>query len=249
MFDKTTKGGSMDVVEHYRALVKNSETVFDTLISDKGACEAFVASHNFILDFDALRTAISERPEVVVLDSAAKEYQFALFALATGQYRHAFGGLRLSFELMLATIQFSAHEIDYRLWASDSKDINWNSLKDPQSGVFSTNFIRAFNPAFSEHGKQYSAIAEAVYRECSEFVHGNASTHAMLPSEINFQNEAFASWHQKATIMRLAFIFGYAARYVNYIDRKSIELIEPILLDVLGNLQPIQALFSQPAKV
>lgn len=239
----------MDVLEHYRGLVKNSASVFEVLSADKAASEALIASHNYILDFDALRTAISERPEVVVLDSAAKEYQFALFALATGQYRHAFGGLRLSFELMLATLQFSAHEIDYRLWANDSKDINWNSLKDLQTGVFSTNFIRAFNPAFSEHGKQYSAIAEVVYRECSEFVHGNASTHAMLPSEIKFQNEAFSSWHQKASIMRLAFIFAYAARYVNYIDKKSTDLIEPILIEVLGNLQPIQALFSQSAKV
>ncbi|MET3915945.1 hypothetical protein ABID97_002727 [Variovorax sp. OAS795] len=239
----------MKILEHYRALIKNSADVFETLCSDKDACGAFVASHNYILEFDALRTAIAERPEVVVLDSAAKEYQFALFALATGQYRHAFGGLRLSFELRLATLQFSAHEIDYRQWASDSKDINWNSLKDAQNGVFSINFIRAFNPAFAEHGKQYSAIAEAVYRECSEFVHGNAGTHAMLPSEINFQNEASASWHQKASIMRLAFTFAYAARYINYIDKKSTDLIEPILIDVLGNLQPIQALFSQPAKV
>ncbi|TKC90967.1 hypothetical protein FAZ69_06255 [Trinickia terrae] len=202
-------------------------------------------SHNYLLDYDAIKLAIAERPEASVLDSAVKEYQFALFALVSGQYRHAFGGLRLFFELMLATVQFSAHEIDYRMWVKDSKDINWNALKDVQSGVFSVNFIRAFNPEFSDSAKQYLAIAEVVYRECSEFVHGNAGTHSMLPSDITFQEKAFFSWHEKAATMRLAIIFAFSARYLNYVTKEATDRMEPIITDVLGNLPPVQAIFSQ----
>ncbi|QGW77010.1 hypothetical protein GPJ81_10085 [Pseudomonas alkylphenolica] len=236
----------MDVVQYYRELIQNSNTVLGAMIEANGT-EALTASHNYLLDYDALKMAIADRPEAAVFDSAVKEYQFALFALASGQYRHAFGGLRLFFELMLATVQFSAHEIDYRMWAKDSKDINWSALKDSQTGVFATNFIRAFNPDFSDCGKQYLAIAEAVYRECSEFVHGNAGTHAILPTDITFQNDVFCSWHNKATTMRLAIIFAFSARYLNYVDRDATERMEPIITDVIGDLPPVRAIFAQPS--
>jgi hypothetical protein len=237
----------MNVVDHYRALIKNTDIVLEMMVNVSGASEALTASHNYILDYDALKLAITDRPESPVLDSAVKEYQLALFALVSGQYRHAFGGLRLFFELMLATVQFSAHEIDYRMWAKDSKDINWNALKDTQSGVFSANFIRAFNPEFSDSAKQFLAIAEAVYRECSEFVHGNAGTHTIIPSDIRFQEEIFLSWHQKAATMRLAIIFVFSARYLNYVTKEAADRLEPIITDVLGNLPPVQAIFSQPS--
>lgn len=237
----------MDVLEHYRALFRNSEVVLAEMVGANGA-EALITSHNYLLDFDDIKMAIKDRPEAAVLDSAVKEYQFALFALVSGQYRHAFGGLRLFFELMLSTVQFSAHEIDYRMWAKDAKDINWSALKDPQVGVFAKNFIRAFNPEFSECGKQYMAIAEAVYRECSEFVHGNAGTHVILPLDIAFKKEAFFSWHDKAKTMRLAIIFAFSARYLNYVSREAMERMEPMITDVIGDLTPVQAIFAQSAQ-
>lgn len=238
----------MDVIGHYRALLENSNSVLEVMVGSNAASETLIRSHNYLLDYDALKMAIAERPEAVVLDSAVKEYQFALYALVLGQYRQAFGGLRLFFELMLSTVQFSAHELDYRLWAKDSKDINWGSLIDVQSGIFSTNFIRAFNPGFSDNGKQYLSIAVAVYRECSEFIHGNAGTHATLPSKIVFQQEAFFNWHEKATTMRLVIMFVFSARYLNYITKDARDLMEPIITDLLGHLPPVQEVFSQPSE-
>lgn len=192
-----------------------------------------------------MKSAITNRPEVSVLNAAVKEYQFALFALATGQYRHAFVGLRLFFELMLVTIQFSAREIDYRMWERGSKDINWSALKDSQSGIFSASFINAFNSEFSESSKQYSAIAEAVYRECSEFVHGNAVTHLSLPADISFDRDSYFSWHQKSETMRIVIIFAFSARYLNYIEASAMEAMEPVILDAIGHLPVTQAIFSK----
>lgn len=238
----------MDIVNYYRLLVDNVKAVMDDMGKCSGATEALAASHNHLLDYEIWKVAIADRPEVKMVESAVKEYQFSLFALASGQYRHAFGGLRLFFELMLAAVQFSAHEIDYRLWSRGSKDINWSALKDLQSGVFSANFIRAFNPDFSDHGKQYQAIAENVYRECSEFVHGNAGTHVTLPSDIRFQEEAFSSWHEKAATMRLVIVFAFSARYLNYVNKDATDRLEALVLDALGTLGVVQSIFSKPAK-
>lgn len=239
--------GGMNIVDYYRSLVDNVKTAMDDMGKCNGAAEALAASHNHLLDYDIWKIAIADRPEVKMVESAVKEYQFSLFALASGQYRHAFGGLRLFFELMLAAAQFSAHEIDYRLWSRDSKDINWSALKDLQSGIFSVNFIRAFNPDFADHGKQYQAIAENVYRECSEFVHGNAGTHATLPSDIRFQEAAFSSWHEKAATMRLVIVFAFSARYLNYVNKDATDRLEALVLDVLGTLPVVQSIFSKPS--
>jgi hypothetical protein len=214
------------------------------MLQNPDAVEALTVSHNYLIDFGVMKSAIINRPEASVFDAAAREYQLALFALSIGQYRHAFVGLRLFFELMLATVQFSAHEIDYRLWKKDGKDINWSLLKDSQTGIFSANFINAFNPGFSDNSKQYIAIAEAVYRECSQFVHGNAGTHQSLPAEISFNKEVFIEWHEKAKTMRLLIIFAFSARYLNHIGVDAMNAIEPVVLDVIGHLSAVQAIFS-----
>jgi len=235
----------MDVIAYYRSLLKKSEGILESVNIDEEQRSLLTAAHNYLLDFDSLKIAISERPEVAVFDAAVREYQFALYALVSGHYRHAFSGLRLFFELILASIQFSAHEIDYRMWATDSKDINWSALKSPDSGIFSANFIRAFNPDFCSFSKQYLAIAEIVYRECSEFVHGNASTHLVLPFDIAFQKEIFNMWHQKAATMRLVVIFCYSARYLNYISNETKDGLEHVIVESLGNLAPVQAIFTK----
>ncbi|MGI3106609.1 hypothetical protein ACRRRU_03595 [Dickeya fangzhongdai] len=237
----------MDVINNYRKLLDNSKIIFDDMIAESGS-EYLISSHNYLLDYDKFKIAISNRPEVAVLDLAVKEYQFSLFALAAGQYRHAFGGLRLFFELMLSTVQFSAHEIDFRMWNKDEKDINWSSIISSENGVFSKNFIRAFNPDFSENGRQYLAIAERVYRECSEFVHGNATTHKRLPLDLKFHKETFNLWHEKSTTMRLVIIFALSARYLNHIGVEEMNTIEPVVIDALGNLKSVQEIFSKPLK-
>ncbi|EPY7082118.1 hypothetical protein ACXEH0_002666 [Klebsiella variicola] len=234
----------MDVVGNYNLLFDQSKGVFNTML-DKVGSKSLVTSHNYLLDYDKLMVAINDRPEAAVLVVAVKEYQFALYALCSGQYRYAFGGLRLFFELMLSVVQFSAHEIDFHLWSKDKKDINWATLKNQENGIFSNNFIRAFNPDLAGSGKQYAAIAESVYRECSEFIHGNALTHQNLPNDISFHEEAFSEWHKKSSIMRLAIIFAFSSRYLNHIDQQKMIIIEPVIMDVLGHLQPIQDAFSK----
>ncbi|KFX24640.1 hypothetical protein KP24_06180 [Pectobacterium atrosepticum] len=234
----------MDVVKNYNFLFDQSKRVFDEMLSKLGH-QDLLTSHNYLLDYDKLLAAINDRPEAAVLNLAVKEYQFALYALCSGQYRYAFGGLRLFFELMLSVVQFSAHEIDYHLWSKNKKDINWTALKNTENGIFSINFIRAFNPELADSGKQYSAIAESVYRECSEFVHGNALTHQNLPEGISFHEEAFSAWHKKSSIMRFAIIFAFSSRYLNHIEPQKMLIIEPVIMDVLGHLQPIQYAFSK----
>jgi len=238
----------MDIPAFYREIQGQSSSVQESIFNEAESLVKLTQLHNFMLDYENLKSVIANRPESDVVSAAIKEYQLALFSLTVGQYRHAFGGLRLFFELMTSTIQFSAHEIDLRLWSKGEKDINWSALINAETGVFSVNFIKAFNPELSENTKQFRAIAEKIYRECSEFVHGNAITHKSLPERIIFNREIFLSWHQKAESIRVVIAFIFAARYLTHIDPAAAKVVEPTFIDIIGHLPAIQAIFSEPPK-
>jgi len=153
--------------------------------------------------------------------------------------------LRLSFELALASIQFSANELNLRQWMQGGRDINWQSIISSDDGVFSINFVRAFNPSLAEDSRQYRTIAEKVYRECSEYVHGNALTHKHLSDKIEFVEDVFLDWNTKAESMKLCIVFAFSARYLSFYPKETRKQFEPIIVDILGHLDAIRALFTE----
>lgn len=209
------------------------------------AAEQFCDCHNFCSDLEKWITLHESRPEVEVLKAALHEYQFSLLALVQGQYRQAYMALRLSFELALASIIFSANEFEFRMWLKGERDINWQALINADTGVFSKNFIRAFNAEMADESSQYRTIAEKVYRECSEYVHGNAFTHTSLPYEIDFIDEVFSDWQAKAKNIRLCVTFAFSSRYLLFYPREARGEIESVVMETLSHLDSIRALFSK----
>ena len=211
---------------------------------DKEAISAFTRSHNFIPDYELLRNVIKGRPEAKVLTFAIREYQFALYAVAAGNYRHAFISLRLFFELSLSTIHFSASEIKYRKWLAKIDDIAWAALIDRENGIYSVSFISAFNQELAPSGRQYAALAEKVYRECSEHVHGNFHTHPTDDTPIAFEKSTVMAWNGLSETVRLCILFAYAARFLKLLPLEDRNKLEPIMLESLGELLAIQGLYT-----
>src|ERR1700745_3163024 len=83
-------------------------------------------SHNFVAELDEWLRVLASRPEAELFKAALREYQYSLLAVVQGQYRQAFMALRLSFELLLAAVHFSANELSLRLWSLGRKDIVWS---------------------------------------------------------------------------------------------------------------------------
>jgi hypothetical protein len=233
------------VTDHYLGLVERSRKLVGDMAADHDALLAFTRSHNFSADFELLRDAIGARPEARVFTLAIREYQFALYALVAGTYRHAFISLRLFFELSLATIYFSASEFKYRQWLGNAADIIWAALLDQNNGVYAVAFISAFNPELSSDGKQYSALADKVYRECSEHVHGNIHTHPENDAPLVFSREKVLAWNSLAESVRLCIVFAYAARFLKLMPQEDRNKLEAPILESLGTLAPIQALFNR----
>jgi len=234
----------MTVADHYRGLAQRGRFLVDAMCDDGVSLAAQTKSHNFIADFELLRLVIAQRPEAEVLQAAMTEFQFSLYALSIGSYRHAFSSLRLTFELLLAAIYFSAYEIKLRKWMANGEDIVWKSLIDKENGIFANNFIAAFFPELRTEGAAFRAMAETVYRECSEYVHGNYHTHRSIDPEREFDAKLFSEWHDRADTMRLAFIFAFAARYLYLLPRAEKNRIEAIVVESLGGLAPVQDIYS-----
>ena len=196
---------------YYKRLHDACGDVFRTSFLSEHA-DLHASSHSFISDLGKWHSLIADRPESTMLRPAISEYQFSLLAVVQGQYRQAFMALRLSFELLLGTVHFSGNEFQLRLWMKGKRDLVWNTIIDAQSGIFSKDFVGAFYAELVQEATHYRAIAETVYRECSEYVHGNALTQSTVEAHVSFQPTVFAEWHTRAKAMRLAASFALCAR-------------------------------------
>ncbi len=183
-----------------------------------------------------------------MLRAALGEYQFSLLAVVQGQYRQAFMALRLSFELLLGTVHFSANELHLRQWLKGKRDLVWNTIIDGQNGIFSKEFVGTFYDDLVQEAPQYRAIAETVYRECSEYVHGNALTQSTISAQVSFQPHIFVEWHIRAKAIRLAASFALCARYIRIAHVTQRLSLESVLLDNLGHISVVRQLFGAPVE-
>jgi hypothetical protein len=201
-------------------------------------------NHSHVNDLDCWLNCMSDRPELPILQVALKEYQFSLLAVAIGLYRHAFMGLRLYGELLLAGVQMSANELDLRLWLANRQDTAWGTIIDQESGVFSKTFVGAFCPELEPAAPSYRALAEKSYRSCSQHVHGNPCATELVPEGISFSEDAFRTWQDTARAMRRAASFALTARYFHGFTSESQQRLEPIITDELGHEAVVIALLE-----
>jgi hypothetical protein len=234
----------MPVQDAYFSLLEKGKSCLQQLVANAAALSGLAECDSHLADFSKFSDILKARPETQVCLLAHREYQFALYALSIGNYRHAFISLRLFFELSLAAIDFSAHELRFRRWSARLDDIIWAKLLDGDTGVYSDAFLRPFNAELAPLGRQYSTLASKVYRECSEYVHGNVNTHPELDTPLEFNEALTLAWVDKAKTIRRCIVFANSARFLNFISPEDRNTIEPIVLDVLGDIPAIQAYYA-----
>ena len=233
--------------EYYKQLHANCGHVLaESFSADVAGLHA--ASHSFASDLEKWHGVLSIRPESVLIKAALFEYQFSLLAVIQGQYRQAFMALRLSFEMLLAAVYLSANELKLRYWIRGEEDIVWNALIDQETGVLSRRFVKAFWEELAEEAPHYRAMGQAVYRECSEYVHGNAITQTAIGGQVLFQQAVFQDWHEKAKTIRLVSSFAICARYVRLMDGTNRAELEGLLMDNLGHIPAVRSVLGAPTE-
>lgn len=236
----------MDTSDYYQALAVKRANIMDECIADEINFALQVTSHNALKDFSTLLTVIHGEERVIFMQ-ACREYQYSLEAVLYGHYRHAFSSLRLALELFTATSYFSAHQMKLRLWMSGGDDLWWSVITDADKGVYSHDFMKAFNPSLGSYRNRYMTLSSTVYRECSEYVHGNPSTHDDVSLVVTYDAEKFKSFHDKVATVRLCVLFQFVSRYLAGLDVEALNMVEHIVLETFGDLPEIQAIFEEAA--
>lgn len=202
-------------------------------------------SHAFLSDIETWLVVLNSKPEKVLLQAGLIEYQQGLIAVLVGQYRQAYSSLRLFLEQSLASVYFSANELQLRLWMQGQNDINWSTINDLELGVFSKKFIGAFSSELVEESSFYHNLAKKVYRECSEYIHGNYNTHQITKSIVTYNKQLFNDWHEKAESIRMIVTFALTARYLFLLESKEdITKLEYSVTDYIGFIPTIQAYYD-----
>jgi hypothetical protein len=142
---------------------------------------------------------------------------------------------------MLNTIYLSTQEVELRIWLRRGRDTSWAALTHSESGVLGSRFVQAFLPDLSGEIGTYRGIAEKVYRECSEFVHGNINTHQKMPDQLKFDEPMFLEWHEKAKNCWMVISVALVTRYLSGLSKDAAKKIEHGTYDAIGHIEEIRA--------
>ena len=199
--------------------------------------------YGFTTEMDAWIEALSAKPERLLIESANQEFLVAMLNAAQAQYRNAFKGLRLVLELCLQGVFLSSDLISLREWLASDRDTNWSQLTG-EDGVFCRRFVRAMFPDLVDRAPAFRGLATKLYRELSECIHGNVPSAIPLPNMIEFDQAALDLWVSKATTVRLVVHFALTMRYLLELAPTSSPRLEPVVLDHLGNIPAVRAVFG-----
>ena len=196
-------------------------------------------SYLFASELDAWRSAV-EGAEAQLVQTASHEYVMSLLNVCQGQYRNGFKALRLVLELCLQSVYLSSNLVNRAEWLSGTQDTTWARLVDANDGPLSKKFCNAFFPEIGEHVAHFRALAQTLYRELSECIHGNVPIHIPLPESLSFSRESLELWHSKAGTLRFVISFALALRYLNGMPSLKRAPLREALLDLLGHIEPIR---------
>ncbi len=233
----------MNVTDHYKKLGEQTGEILNMSLSNVDLT-LLSSNHAFLHDFSSWLDVLKHRPEISILQNAIKEYQMALLSNTQGLYQQAFMGLRFFFERTLVATLFSANEIELNLWKIGERDTYWTELMDENKGIFSHKFCRAFFPELKEELGHFAAITKKVYRECSEFVHGNKSVIDKIPKGLEYSEQLFYEWNSKADIIKRIILFTLCLRYLKHFTVDERKKIESTISEEFKSIQPISEIIN-----
>ena len=212
------------------------------------ACyQARVANiHKQVNDFEVWTEFLKDRYEYPIYLSALKELNYAVFSLLSGQYHYAYFSLRYSLEQLLSAVYLSVHEINYRMWKQSQRDVFWSEIIDENNGVFSYIFIKTFTEEFTEEAGSFRGIVAALYRELSEYIHGNPSAICTLPNRNTFNEKCFddicTKFETLSYIVNIALFIRFKDTLV---EKNGLEKLENVIFDNIGTHSQVQSFYNQ----
>ena len=232
-----------EYVDLYLKICHKQATVIEISLAGSNK-EIFAANHLFVYDLEKWMKYLCDFREGLLYKTAIEEYANSLFLLTCGLYRETYITLRFFLEHILFGLYLSVNELNFRRWSMNRYDMRWSEITDNENGVFCKDFFEAFSPEFAEYSMELLNICKQLYRELSEYTHGNLLATSALPKEIRFDKDIFTDINLKIESIRHLITFLFFIRYKDILTHKAIDELENSILDVIGNYPEVQAFFA-----
>lgn len=224
----------------YQAVLDARKKSFDDYFEIPEQAQQHQVAHLRLMDVERVLTAVSNRREYKLYEMAFQLLGDGLCQIACANYRLAFYCLRAFLKMSSAGVRYSAFEYELREWEAGRRDVSWAMLSGDESGCFSANFTNAFLPEVKEEARHYQGLARRVYRECSEYVHGNPSSHG---PGAGLEMKRADDWFELYNSATAAIFFCFSVRYLkDFVVSGISEDVLAIIDAEIGHFASVRAL-------
>lgn len=228
--------------KEYEAVLKVRTSNLDSYFNETSLAKRHQQAHQRLLDVENVLLQVKGRREYRLFEMAVQLLAEGLYQVSCANYRLAFFCLRSFLETSVAGVRFSAFEYELREWEAGRRDVSWTVLSGDETGCFSVNYANAFLPEIRDEVKHYQGLARRVYRECSEYVHGNPKSYAMAAC---MDGERVSGWFELFDAATTAVLFCFFVRYMKDISVDGMnEDLRLILETELGHFSEIRSLIG-----
>ncbi|MGR4841384.1 hypothetical protein ACIPSK_01865 [Rhizobium sp. LARHSG275] len=235
----------MDAKTHLDNLRQELNGVFDQTVRE--ALDAG-QSHYFSTCLFDFAEQLEDEAERKIITTVCAQIQGATLTAAFGLYRQAFSSLRLALEMGLSAAYFSIHRLELNEWLDGREDIHWNRLIDDERGVLSTRFAKAFFPELSSEIKATKEDAITLYRNLSEFVHGNNETWEASGLSIKYRLDICRKYETQCKKIFEIILMTLCCRHLKSFKAESLEALA-FIPDEFTHIGAIREIFGGPKDI
>lgn len=201
---------------------------------------------SFTEDLNLWLSCCGEFQNYMLVKEAQDECIKSIFMCMQGFYKEAMMSLRQSIEHMLFAILLSTNDYKFRLWKRGKYDMSWSQIVDSEKGIFGKEYINSYAQDIDDNrSMELLAIAKNIYRECSEYVHGNHSKLVLLSENLEYKEEIVDRYIEMFQSMQYLICMSLVIRFRDIFNEKeNLVRLESIIMDNLGTLPEIQILYS-----
>ncbi|MEZ8142714.1 hypothetical protein [Enterovibrio sp. FF113] len=228
---------------HFIQLNNEFSKVVEASFSSKNSPKISELFH-FVDDLNVWHEILKDKEDTTILISAIKEYEFSFQAALNGQYRYAFTAQRYFLEQVCRYVYLSTNELYLRHWKLGLKDISWGSIVDKENGIFSRTFIRAFYNEVEEEGTHMITLSSKLYRETSEYIHGNFDKVVDMPDKLGFDNQLLNKWLDFVETNKFITVFLLTVRFSKGFNSIELDQVEDNIKDELGGIEEFNLLYN-----
>ncbi|MEH1835357.1 MAG: hypothetical protein V7L29_25710 [Nostoc sp.] len=231
----------MNAKEYYKTISEATHTIFEVSVNH---CNFLGKLYDYSASIQEWMDVIPSSQEKQMIDYSLEQVEFSCLSLLSGMYRQSFASLRLSLELLFGSVYFSAYRLEYLEWKNGSRDLKWQTINDENNGVLSQRFSNVFFPELSTHINAHRNTANSVYRELSEFVHGNYSTWNREKPSLSVNENLIEQYRQRFQLISSTCHFLLSMRYLKEIEPQRLHKIEVHVMDELQYIPEIRLFFG-----